>query len=93
MTLSEIVNAWRSNSLPQDEETLMAWKNHVDAAEEQAFQNWRTATCKTSSVKLVDDHVTYHDVSMAIMKKIQQLKLEKPLIISKAPRSILWKRH
>jgi len=94
MTLLEIVDAWRSNSLPQDVETLVALKSQIDEAEHQAFNSWRDSTCKRESVKLVDDHVLYHDISTAIMQKMLHIQLSKPIEHFHSPstrRPVLWK--
>ena len=73
MNVKEIVDARESKKLPQDIETLSAWKNIIDLAEQQAFEAWRNLTCRVQGEKLVDDHLLFHVVSIDIKQKISEL--------------------
>ena len=76
MNVKEIVDAWESNKLPQDIETLSAWKIITDQAEQDAFHAWRTSTCRAEGEKLVDDHLMYHIISIEIKQKISEVRYQ-----------------
>lgn len=73
MNVKEIVDAWESKLLPQDIETLSAWKMVIDRAEQVAFQAWRNSTSRAAGEKLIDDHLLYHIISIDIKQKISEL--------------------
>ncbi|WP_254562175.1 hypothetical protein [Dyadobacter diqingensis] len=66
MNANDIVNAWKSDQLPRDIETLIAWKKIMDQAEHKAFEAWRTSTCKSEGGQLVSDHLMYHEISIGL---------------------------
>ena len=70
MLVSEIMDAWRSGALPQDMETLIAWKNLVDQAETAAFEAWRTTIDKVKAKALITDQLDFLEASKAIHTKI-----------------------
>ncbi|WP_439559510.1 hypothetical protein [Dyadobacter sp.] len=70
MNLLEIIAAWEADNLPQDTETLIAWKNEIDRIEQLTFESWRGTGDAKVATMLFNEILRYADISVAIQDKV-----------------------
>jgi hypothetical protein len=71
MNLIVIIHAWENNVLPEDLDTLLAYKKEIDQCETMAFEAWRNAKNKTMANMLVNEQLLYAEISEGIQKAIK----------------------